>query len=263
MAARQAAFSANLVSLAVLLSDGPVDATQLVGEPVVTAWRQQALLWMAQLDPEDSRSMWHALRVDWDLDAEPTRLQVRPEDGADVNVLRSLPYPFEHRPRAGDPVQLRARGAVVAAESHAGRMVRKSAFVQTGIDTRELIHATIPFWRRVGDELTFVPDHATVESSSRFLLELMLLRMLPGGLSADDVEGFLNSAERVLLATRGDRAFYDLVQKLVEAGASGPDDRVTSELFRKLARGRLPAFAPPANRIGPDAAHDDNDPQRH
>ncbi|MGW4464733.1 NACHT domain-containing protein [Micromonospora sp. NPDC004704] len=63
VAARHATYSANLVCFAVLLSDVPVDAAELVGEPVVVRWRAQALLWESQLDLEDRQRLWQVLRV--------------------------------------------------------------------------------------------------------------------------------------------------------------------------------------------------------
>jgi hypothetical protein len=153
----------------VLLSDGPVDAAELTGEPVPVAWRRQALLWMSQLDAEDARRLWQSLRVEWDLTGESTRLLVRAEDGADVGVITSLPWPADERPAPGPPSWDQA----VPAESEAGKGLRKSAFVQTSFDNRELIYVMIPFWRRFGD-LTHPRSAAKWESDARALLELLL-----------------------------------------------------------------------------------------
>jgi hypothetical protein len=197
LATRQAAFSANLVSLAVLLSDGPVDVVELVGEPVVVRWRQQALLWMGQLDHEDARRMWQAFRVAWQLDDEPARLRIRVEDGAPVGVIASLPWPFEDRPQASDPIERAARDAVMPAESDTGRSLRKSAFVQTAIDTRELIYALIPFWRRVGD-ITHVPHGASEESDARLVMETALMVLLPDDEREHYVSGIMKAISLVL-----------------------------------------------------------------
>jgi NACHT conflict system protein len=202
--ARHATYSANLVCLAVLLSDGPVTVGSLVGEPVVQNWRRQALLWMSQLEPEDARRLWQALRVEWRLDldermaqepaeaelldavlnqapddrysdlmprqrqAERRRritevraafessaqrwfeaeLRIRVEDAASVGVLTSLPWPPDDVPGW---TRTLAEDISLPADSPTGRMLRKSAFVQTGFDTRELIYVLVPFWRRFGD----------------------------------------------------------------------------------------------------------------
>jgi hypothetical protein len=174
LATPQAAFSANLVSLAVLLSDGPVDAVELVGEPVAVRWRRQALLWMGQLEYDDARRMWQAFRVAWDLTVAPTQLNIRLEDGSEIGVLESLPWPPEDRPTVVDAATLHAQDASAPAESVTGRSLRKSAFAQTGIDTRELMHALIPFWRRMGD-VTFAARDTIMDSDARMLFETLMV----------------------------------------------------------------------------------------
>jgi len=152
-AVRHAAFSANLVCFAVLLSDGPVDAVELVGEPVVVNWRRQALLWQSQLEAEDRKRIWQALRVAWRLDADPTRLEVRPEDGTEISVYESLPWPPEVRPatrQPDDPAAVLAPDVSVAADSRIGRSLRRSAFVQTAHDVREYLYDLMPYWQGAG-----------------------------------------------------------------------------------------------------------------
>jgi hypothetical protein len=177
-AARTAAFSANLVCLTVALSDGPVDAAEIAAPPVVINWRRQALLWMSQLEPEDARRLWQSLRLEWDLDAEPTRLLARLEDGAEVGIMTSMPWPPE-----GHPARIeggRTPGDVaVKADSTAGRSLRKSAFVQSGFDTRELFYVLAPFWQRFGD-ITFPGPGAKWDSDARDLFTLFLTEMTGG-----------------------------------------------------------------------------------
>lgn len=166
-AQRQAAFSANLTCLAVLLSDGQVDAVELVGEPVAVAWRRFALLCLAQLEPEDARRLWQSLRVGWD-DSDPGRLLVRIEDGAPIRLFQSLPWPPEeppHGPRDDD--------LAVPADGATGHLIRKSAFAQTCIDARELAYALMPFWQRFGD-IKFTPTDDKWRSDVRQLLDFLL-----------------------------------------------------------------------------------------
>ncbi|MFF5296487.1 NACHT domain-containing protein [Paractinoplanes globisporus] len=183
-AQRQAAFAANLTCLAVLLTDGPVDAAELVGEPVAVNWRRFALLCLAQLEPEDARRLWQSLRVCWEL-GSPARLTVRTEDGTDVWVFPSLPWPPEDAPRGGP----RPDDVAVPAESPTGHLIRKSAFAQTCIDARELAYTLIPFWRAIGD-ISFQPTVYLAEdkwrSDVRDLLELLLED--PGPESITDIE---------------------------------------------------------------------------
>ncbi|WP_030442431.1 NACHT domain-containing protein [Actinoplanes subtropicus] len=166
MAQRQASFTANLICLAVLLNDGPVDAEELVGEPAAVNWRRFALLCMGQLQPEDARRLWQSLRVEWDLVAVPPRLRIRVEDGSEVALYGSLPWPPEDRPRIAPGDDL-----IVPSETATGRLIRKSAFSQTGIDARELFYALAPFWREFGD-ITFRPD-GEWDSDLRTLLGLL------------------------------------------------------------------------------------------
>jgi hypothetical protein len=223
LATRQAAFSANLVSLAVLLSDGPVDVVELVGEPVVVRWRQQALLWMGQLDHEDARRMWQAFRVAWELDDRPARVLIRVEDGSPVSVIRSLPWPFEDRPQASDPVERAARDAVMPAESDTGRSLRRSAFAQTAIDTRELIYALIPFWRRVGD-ITHVPDGAIEESDARLVMETALSVLLPDDEPEDYVSGIMGALNLVLGSGELDSTFVEWLRRAFPPPAATDPD---------------------------------------
>jgi hypothetical protein len=166
-AERQAAFSANLMCLAVALNDGPIDATLLAGEPMAVNWKRMALLWMSQLEPDDALRLWQSFRVDWDFDADPARLLVRPEDGTDVRVLGSLPWPPDVRP----PVRP-VNDVAMPAESVTGHVLRHSAFVQTSFDSRDFYYVLMPFWERFGD---IRPDGWQSDISDvRSLLTLLL-----------------------------------------------------------------------------------------
>jgi predicted kinase len=177
LAVRHAAFSANLVCFAVLLSDGPVDAVELVGEPVVVNWRRQALLWQSQLDAEDRKRLWQTLRVAWRLDTDPTRLEVRPEDGTEISVSESLPWPPEDRPFPRDPDDEAALlpDVSVAADSAVGQSLRRSAFVQTAHDMREFIYDLMPYWRVRGTAgLHWPGDQPYLVSEAALFLHLLL-----------------------------------------------------------------------------------------
>jgi predicted kinase len=170
-AARHATYSANLACLAVLLASGPVDVAELVGEPTVTRWRAQALLWQSQLDTEDRRRLWQTMRVSWDLSAEPTVLYVRVEDGAPVSVYQSLPWPADERPKS--TMFALTPDVSVPSESTVGRALRRSAFVQAVQDSREHLYALMPYWRIYGDTTAILEDD-TLISNGGALLELLL-----------------------------------------------------------------------------------------
>jgi hypothetical protein len=181
LAARHAAFSANLVCFVVLLSDGAVDAVELVGEPVVDSWRRQALLWQSQLDPEDRKRMWQTLRVAWRLDTDPTRLELRIEDGSPVSVYDSLPWPPDLRPpsrQPGDRTGAMAPDVSVRAESRMGRSLRRSAFVQTAHEVRECLYDLMPYWQHAGTpSLHQIDDEPFLVSEAALLLQLLLSPM--------------------------------------------------------------------------------------
>ncbi|MFI6066993.1 NACHT domain-containing protein [Micromonospora sp. NPDC051227] len=171
VAARHATYSANLVCFAVVLADDPVDAMELVGDPVAVRWRAQALLWQSQLDPEDRKRLWQTLRVEWDLATNPTKLMVRTEDGAPVGVFQSLPWPADDRP---DPTLMSSVENVgLDSDSQMGRALRRSAFVQTTIDVREHLYPLLPYWRHCGDTSLSIQHH-TLQSAAGGLFELLL-----------------------------------------------------------------------------------------
>lgn len=252
-AARHAAFSANLVCFAVLLSDGPVDAVELVGEPVVINWRRQALLWQSQLEPEDRKRLWQALRVAWRLDADPTRLEVRPEDGAMIGVYESLPWPPEDRPptlRPDEHEAVIAPDVSVAPESRLGRTLRWSAFVQTAHDVRECLYDLMPYWRGTGTTplLHQVEGQPFPVSEAGLLLQILLTPADPAqrALRADQYRWAF-----ALMAEPRQRRL--LIRQLVDDAAM-LSDRSLLTIFGQLSGGDLYRSAADGERILTDLA---------
>ncbi|GIM95355.1 NACHT domain-containing protein [Paractinoplanes toevensis] len=244
LAQRQAAFSANLVSLAVLLSDGPIDVTDLVGEPVVINWRCLALLWMSQLEPEDARRLWQSFRVEWKLTADPTRLSIRVEDGTDIAVMPSLPWPPEERPASREDASW-YWDATVAADSDTGRQLRKSAFVQTGFDNRELMYVLIPFWREFGD-ITYLADRAKAASNAWLFLELPL-----GTYTGETATGRTNIYVEALSQRHGRRLRRIALEQFARECREHGRDLLDLLTDRGLLRSILEA-------VGPSAFVDEN-----
>lgn len=170
-AARHANFSANLISFAVLLTDGPVEAVELVGRPVANQWRRQALLWFSQLDVENRQRIWQSFRVYWRAGPDSTRLLMRLEDSADVSVYESLPWPPDEEP--GDRPMVFG-DVTVASESRVGRILRRSAFVQTAIELREFIYDLMPAWNLTRQR----PENLVVAGDSSISAEGILLQLL-------------------------------------------------------------------------------------
>jgi predicted kinase len=169
MAARQAAYSANLICLIVLLLDGPVEASLLVGEPALNNWQQLALLLFGQLDPEDRQRVWQVLRVRW----RDGHLMVGLEDGSPVSMYESLPWRPDVPPTGSTGPSLELTPDLTTpSETHLGRALRKSAFVQTAIEVREYLYLVAPYWRAVGD-LTWTGPGAQV-LDAHVLLRLLV-----------------------------------------------------------------------------------------
>jgi hypothetical protein len=212
--ARHAAFSANLVSFAVILSDGPVDVVELVGEPVVEEWKALALLWQSQLDGTDRQRIWQNFRVAWRLDADPARLEIRIEDGSDVGVHESLPWPPADRPVTG--TGLAVPDVAMPADGATGRALRKSAFVQTAFEVREHLYALIPFWRTFGDSPT--DRGVRFASADGALLQLLLT---PPGSPPDQGRG----RQFWIAASLSPAGFYDrlVLRQLAEEATTLAD----------------------------------------
>jgi predicted kinase len=172
-AARHANFSANLVCFAVLLTDGAIEAAELVGQPAVNRWRRQTLLWFSQLDYEDRQRMWQSFRVYWRPGPVAPRLLVRIEDSADIGVYESLPWPPDQEPNAA-PMLL--GDVTVGGDSRVGRLLRRSAFVQTAHEVREFIYDLMPAWKltRQRYEKLSVAGETSI-SAEGVLLQLLLV----------------------------------------------------------------------------------------
>ncbi|MGC9669814.1 NACHT domain-containing protein [Planosporangium sp. 12N6] len=170
-AARQATFTATLVWFAVALSNGPVNAGELVGEPAAAAWRQQALLWHSQLEPEDRQRIWQTFRVSWS-DETGDLLQVALEDGSDVSLHRSLPWPPDDPISHVTSARQQNFDLVVPHDTRFGRVLRRSAFVQTSIDAREYLYALAPYVREAGD-VSWADEYVGLTDAT-FLQHLLL-----------------------------------------------------------------------------------------
>jgi hypothetical protein len=89
VSARHAAFSANLVWLAMMLSDGPVDISDVMGEPADDRWRSYALLWYSQLGFEDHKGLVQTMRATWRRAAAGEALELSRKDRPPVSMVPS------------------------------------------------------------------------------------------------------------------------------------------------------------------------------
>ncbi|GIF53070.1 hypothetical protein DFJ67_7331 [Asanoa ferruginea] len=227
MAARHAAFSANLAIFIVALSDGPVDVAEMVDDPVYVTWRQIALLWKSQLPPEDGKRLWQAFRVAWVFVPEgPPVLEIRPEDGSPVSLWAAIPWPPDAEPKQFLPTLTLDLNA--EPESDLGRSLRQSGFMQTPVDNRELLYALVPYWRAFpNDEAE--PILRLPYTNAFILFELMFKDTTPA--NVDDREslyrvalqgkpGPIRRLVRARLFAEGNRFPQGLVDRLVSGDYS-------------------------------------------
>jgi hypothetical protein len=218
-AARHAAFSANLVCFAVLLSDGPVDTVDLVGEPVVVRWKSLALLWQSQLEAADRQGLWQTFRVAWQYDARPSVLRIRVEDGADVSVYESIPWPTEDRPQGAHlGIFTASPDVAMPAESLVGRSLRRSAFVQTAFEVREHLYALMPYWQTFGDVVQ-LGSGVAFQSDIGVLMQVLLTR--PGDQDEDARADVLSAAVEV---AQRPRYMHLVLRQIVEEIGEFRDD---------------------------------------
>ncbi|GAA2385025.1 hypothetical protein [Dactylosporangium salmoneum] len=157
VAARHAAFSANLVWLAVVLARGPIRGADLFEGAGPGIWNRYARFWQSQMPTEDFERLVDVLRVE--------------SDSADVTVS----YP-------GGPVAvLRSLGWAVTpdgpfadfqadADSPGWRTARLASFLQEDRGPSDMM---IPIWRDLGPP-ALIGTGDGLASTYRMLLELLL-----------------------------------------------------------------------------------------
>ncbi|WP_234401745.1 ATP-binding protein [Thermobifida halotolerans] len=124
-AARDAAYTANLMLVLVAVHGGAVPLRELFGADAAARWRSLAHLWRSQLSPEQWTSLTDTLRVDDDGSGD---LVVHPCDGA---------------PPTDDP----------GAQTDLGEVARDAALLADG-GTQRLLHALSPLVRLFGGDVT-------------------------------------------------------------------------------------------------------------
>ncbi|MBU2668745.1 hypothetical protein KOI35_35070 [Actinoplanes bogorensis] len=165
---REAAFSANLVTLLVLLAPEGVD----VGSLGVT-WRSQALLWESRL-PEDAwKSLWTALRVTWRTDRRDGT--ITREDMSRVSLWHSMPWaPVLESPDEKWGSTELFHDVSVPLASVAGGWLKEAAFREDTRMALVLAHSVAPFWRSIATPFGGIHDASTYGSNLEVLLELLL-----------------------------------------------------------------------------------------
>jgi hypothetical protein len=154
---RHAAFSANLVVMALLAArhDQSTDVAQVAGS--LGAWHSLALLWQSQLGEDGWRSLLNTLRVDMrgpvaiddgaQYDIPNVDWTVRLETGNEVSLWESAPH-FTDFYEEINTVSFAGSAfgdLVVPYDSPLSRVLRQLAFVGNN-DTKDLVHAVAPLY---------------------------------------------------------------------------------------------------------------------
>ncbi|MEU3458090.1 hypothetical protein ABZ671_31555 [Micromonospora sp. NPDC006766] len=190
VSARHAAFTANLVTLVVLVRPNGVNPARLFPPDQGLSWRSHALLWESQLPSDGWRSLWQTMRMTYRLCEDLVGSGEDPEHevmvaewyeghlvlegGAVVKLSESLPIgPLERLFNEDAPGEL-YRELSFSAESRVGTWLREAAFRADGGPTTVLTHSLAPFWRHVGTDRVQFYAPASPGTDAAALLELLL-----------------------------------------------------------------------------------------
>lgn len=172
--ARHAAYSANLVLLAVCVA-GSVKASELYGMQAnaVTSWHSQALLWRSQLNTEEWTSLVETFALErlWDGERRDVRLTL--DDGTFHPPAVDTYWTYDHSP--GNPAR-GGPGAFAFPAHHPDALRRKTHF-QCGIVDDVALHALEPLTSTLGATINlFVRwEKETCPSTAHALLHVWLL----------------------------------------------------------------------------------------
>lgn len=260
VASRQARYTANLLSLLVLVDEGPIDVAELCpgeGEPRIR-WRSLAGQWL-----DLSWKGWHGLLDTVRLRHHPdgAGATVERERGDPVNVGECLGPELDRadgmKPAVADPYAIE-----VPAGLPGGRLLRSTAMRVNGTAARMML-MLVPYLSEVSDQIGewFTDPGAEDPALWSEAYDVLALRLAPPGA---DPAGRLRRFRR-LLGTQGlGRLELVALRQAAEdlAHLDGPADTGAREALRSLLFGYLdqvdhivpgPALAP--ERVLPVLRH--------
>ncbi len=153
---RMATYSANLVTLYVLTSDGDVAVDELLGDDIGYGWSELAHLWKAFL----AAGEWLAVQDTLRIDENPQGVRLKREDNSSISLVRSIGLEAA-RDYCVDVDRLNAE---VAPDTTFGGLLRRQGFVGDGSLEKLLVLAAI-YVDALGDsalDYHFVSDSAFV-----------------------------------------------------------------------------------------------------
>jgi hypothetical protein len=170
--ARHAAYSANLVLLAVCVA-GSVKASELYGRKanVVTSWHSQSLLWRSQLNTEEWTSLVETFALSRLWDGECRDILLTLDDGTFQTPCVDPFWTYDEPPTDVD----RSEMAFWKVDHSAGSLRRKAHF-QCGMMDDIAMHALEPLVSTLGHTINmFVAWKDTCPSAAHTLLDVWLL----------------------------------------------------------------------------------------
>jgi NACHT conflict system protein len=171
--ARHAAYSANLVLLAVRLA-GQVTGADLFGADAdrVAAWHSEALLWRSQLSSEDWSGVADVLALErlWDGDRRDIRLELATGDIQPPPIDPAWTYDL---PSPESRVDVYAQ--------HSPVVLTRKGYLQTGNLDDVALHALTPIFADLGSAVNTYSGSPTGEyvSAAHALLDAWLLPLRP------------------------------------------------------------------------------------
>ena len=226
-AEREAAFTANLVTLIVLLEPSGVDVNDL---PI--AWREQVLFWESRLPGDAWTSFWTAMRMSFDMDGERRTLSL--EDGSAVSLWRSMPWSEVPEAEQGSSYQL-FHDMEVPWETPTGRWLKESSFRAESGTAAVLTHSVAPFVRLLGMPSTTGSGEPVYDDSTNGTDLEVLLELLFASRSDDDSKYLSRVYGAALDAFRENPPGQEVIVRMLERDVRSVDpDTALGLLFRAM-----------------------------
>lgn len=178
---RQAAYTANLVLLALMIRGDKIEASKLCGSN--KAFYGYTNLWRSQLG-RHAVDLSHAIRVrtlvDWetedsgDMTSEET-LWLAQETGGEISLAESTTY-VDWRVEANDFfIGTLPSDVLVPNGSSAGEYLREASFYGTSLPAWSVVATIAPYWRHVRADISTVPyGEGAYGTDAGLLFEVLL-----------------------------------------------------------------------------------------
>ncbi|GAB2599462.1 hypothetical protein Aab01nite_75870 [Paractinoplanes abujensis] len=162
---REAAFTANLTTLIVLVSPSEGVDPESLG----VSWRAQALLWESQLSGDAWQSLWTTMRLVHSRSPDE-RATLALDDGSSVSLWQSVPYRSDASAESIRPEPI-FRDVTAEPGTYLGGSLRMAAFrADIGLP-KVLAHSAAPFLRLA--PLMTIHDAASAGTNLEVIMEVL------------------------------------------------------------------------------------------